>query len=168
MKKSEIREMAFGSDYGKIHGVFLLSAEESDENCISFKIALGKLGKKGDWTEEAKGNKALTELFREATPVYPDENEVYEITFEDYLLNQTRNESYASYDENEIRKGNPLIIFEKSRLLDLLPQLTDCTAHKDGNFYPAKWSHYGIYCENHIIDVISCIEPKIRKISQSR
>ena len=137
---------------------------EYEDNCISFKIALGKLGKKGEWADKTEKNSTLKELFQDATPVYPDVDEVYEITFEDYIINQTRNESYATYDEYEIRKGNPLIIFEKSRLLDLLPQLTACTSCTDGTFYPEKWTHYGIYCENHVIDVISCSQPKIRKV----
>ncbi len=156
--------MTFGKCEGKIHGVFLLSSKETDMNTISFTIALGKLGKNSEWTEETKSNETLTELFQHATPIYPDMDEVYEITFEDYIMHQTRNESYTSYDEYEIRKGNPLLIFEKSRLLDFLPQLTDCTSYPDGTFYPEKWTHYGIYCVDHIIDVISCSRPKIRKV----
>ena len=155
--------MTFGKCEGKRHRVFLLSSKETDMNSISFTIALEKLGKKGELTEETKSSKTLTELFQHATPVYPDLDKVYEITFEDYIMHQTRNESYTSYDEQEIRKGNPLIIFEKSRLLDFLPQLTDCTSYPDGTFYPEKWTHYGTYCVDHIIDVVSCSKPKIRK-----
>ena len=132
-------------------------------NSISFTITLGKLEKKGELTEETKSSKTSTGLFQHATPIYPDMDEVYEITFEDYIMHQTRNESYTSYDGHEIRKGNLLIIFEKSRLLDFLPQLTDCTSYPDGTFYPEKWTHYGIYCVDHMIDVISCSKPKIRK-----
>ena len=156
--------MEFGNYEKNVRGVFLLSSKETDMNCISFTIALGKLGEKKECTEEANSDTALSKVLQHAVPIYPDMDNVYEITFEDYILHQTRNESYTSYDKYEIRKGNPLLIFEKSRLLDFLSQITDCTSYPDGTFYPEKWIHYGIYCEDHIIDVISCSKPKIRKL----
>ena len=41
-------------------------------NSISFTIALGKLGKKGELTEETKSSKTSTGLFQHATQIYPD------------------------------------------------------------------------------------------------
>lgn len=114
------------------------------------KLLLEKLGKNGEWADKTEKNSTLKELFQDATPVYPDVDEVYEITFEDYIIHQTRNESYATYDEYEIRKGNPLIIFEKSRLLDLLPQLTACKSCTDGTFYLEKSSSARFFLDLYI------------------
>ena len=54
--------------------------------------------------------------------------------------------SFGSYFlREEIRKGKYLIIFEKSKLLDSLVQMTDARKLEDGSYYPGKWTHYGIY-----------------------
>lgn len=139
-------KIEFAKDLDKT--LFLISASECEDNSIRFVVALGTHG-------EAQNG---------ATLVFPDMSELYEISFDDYILHQTRSEFYASYEAGEIKKGNALVIFEKSRLLDVLPALTDCRKRADGSFYPEKWTHYGLFCVNHVIDVISCIEPEIRKI----
>lgn len=87
--------------------------------------------------------------------------------FEHYILYQTRNESYCSWDNYEIRNGKYFIIFSKSRMLDFLSQITDCGKLEDGTVYPGEWKHFGIYCQNHVIDIISCHEPTIRQIDSS-
>ncbi len=143
-----MKKLAFGKDLNKM--LFLISASEGEDNSIRFVIALGTNG------ETANG----------ATLVFPDTSEFYEIIFDDYILHQTRNESYASYDSGEVKKGRGLVIFEKSRLIDALPVLTDCRKFEDGSFYPEKWTHYGLFCVNHVIDVISCREPEIRKLTE--
>lgn len=139
-------KVEFGKDLDKT--LFLISESEREDNSIRFVVALG----------------AHDEAQNGATLVFPDMSELYEISFDDYILHQTRSESYASYDAGEVQKGNALAIFEKSRLLDVLPVLTDCRKFADGSFYPGKWAHYGLFCVNHVIDVISCVEPEIRKI----
>ena len=65
------------------------------------------------------------------------------------------------WDNYEIQKGKYFIIFEKSRLLDYLPQIVEKEIVEAYN--PNGWKHYGIYCQNHIVDVIASEEPKIRK-----
>ena len=74
---------------------------------------------------------------------------------------QIRDESYCSFDPEEIRHGRYLITFEKSKLLSYLGSVTDAGQLGDGSFYPGKWTHYGIYSQNHVIDVISHIPPVI-------
>lgn len=141
---------------------FLIKAEENEDNCIHFIVSLACKGEKGSDINDM-GIERLGEILSNATPIFPDKNEVYEIIFEQYILYQTRNESYCSYDDYEIKEGKYFIIFEKSRLLDVLPLITDCQILSDGTSYPGTWKHYGIYCQNHIIDVISHNEPTIKK-----
>ena len=39
--------------------------------------------------------------------------------------------------------------------------MTDARRFEDGSYYPGKWTHYGIYTQNHVIDVIAWREPMI-------
>ncbi|MBR1555144.1 MAG: hypothetical protein IJ644_07115 [Oscillospiraceae bacterium] len=154
--------IAFGQqDSGQ--GPFLISLSEEYDNDLKIVVSLSCTGEIGENADDM-GIPALGDILRKSCPIYPDENQTYEILFEQYILYQTRNESYTSWDDYEIRKGTYFIIFEKSRLLDALPVLTDCQILSDGTYYPEKWKHYGIYCQNHIIDVISCFPPEIRKL----
>ena len=74
-----------------------------------------------------------------------------------------RNESYTSWDEYEVRKGNYLILFEKSRLLDYYEDVIFDFDSEE--IKKTQRKHYGIYTENHILDIISNEPPKIRRIS---
>ena len=87
--------------------------------------------------------------------------EKYEIIFSNYTMHMTRNESFTVWDNYETRKGRYLVIFEKSRLLDFYDT---AICHTDDNSWPPMGKHYGVYTENHIIDVITASEPIIRKI----
>lgn len=155
---------SFGNDSAlKLsHAPFLLKLEESDYNCLKITISLACAGEKGDISIDLS-DYLLAEILSEATPILPSESDIYEIIFEDYIMHQTRNESYTSLDSREIRNGRYFITFEKSILLDILPQITDCQICSDGSAYPGKWKHYGIITQNHIIDIISYNEPIIRK-----
>lgn len=72
-----------------------------------------------------------------------------------------RNESFWSGDPNEVRHGRYLITFEKSKLLSHLEEITDAQKLDDGAFYPGKWTHYAIYTQDHVIDVISHCPPDV-------
>ena len=144
------------------HAPFLRRIEEVEDNCVRFIVSLTT---QGTQSEEALPEDArLQQILSHAHPLCPDETQTYEITFTDYILYQTRNESYCSYDPQEVRRGRYFLIFEHSRLLDTLPLLTDCQMTQSGDAYPGRWTHYGIYCQNHIIDIISHTAPVIRNI----
>ena len=93
-------------------------------------------------------------------------DQVYEIVFENYILYQMRNESYTSWDEYEVRKGRYLIVFERSRLLDYYEDsIFDFDSEETRK---TQRKHYGIYTENHILDIISNEPPKIRRIGADK
>ena len=163
MKYGE-KMIKFGVESAEIdRAPFLIKTDEEEENCVRFTISLSCTNEKISKIDTGIEN--LDKILSNAVPICPDYNERYEITFESYVMYQVRNESYCSYDDYELGKGNYFIVFEKSRLLDVLPIITDCQVLSDGTFYPDKWKHYGIYCLNHIIDVITYNEPIIKKIS---
>lgn len=145
---------------------FVLSIEDNGDNCLKIVIALPKKGKQGEGAEEllVKDNEKLNELIMNSYPVYEDMDNVFEIVFERYIIYQCRNESYTVYDDREIRKGKYLIIFEKSQLLNYYK---DVIFDFDGEKNEKNRKHYGIYTENHIIDVISNKPPIISKIKYS-
>lgn len=141
---------------------FLMSFEEGQDNTIRLVIALASRGEKGADIDDMDIPK-LGKLLENSYPLYPDEEKTYEIFFDEYIIHQTRNESLCCWDDYEVRQGNYLIVFKKSRLLDYL----DIAIEKGiaDAYWPDGWKHYGIYCENHIIDVISPCEPSIRAIA---
>lgn len=139
--------------------VFLLKTEETENNCIKFTVALSRIDEKT--ADTAHDIPAVEALIEKSAPLRPDTNEMYEIIFDNYIIHQTRNESFCSWDDYEIREGKNFIEFTRSRLLDFFPLITDY-------FYEEKAKHYGIYCLNHIIDIISWREPIIKKIKVAR
>ena len=155
--------LKFGSENKKCGDFpFIINIDDTD-NVLKILFALPKIGEKGsDIDEDTKDE--IKELLKEAYPIYPDEKNIYEITFEDYIFYQVRNESYFTYDDYEIGKGRHLIIYEKSRLLDYVSTATICCKLDNGDFFPGKWKHYAVSAENQIIDIITCEEPIIRKI----
>ena len=138
---------------------FLIKAEEQADNEIKFIVAL-PVYDENNTGKESTGNMKLDHLLEKAVPIHEDPYHVYEIIFENYVFHMTRNESYTSLDNYEIKQGDYFILFEQSRLLDYLPHIVDTEFVKF--HHPDGYKHYGIYCQNHIIDVISAIEPKIK------
>lgn len=158
--------IVFGkSDTTEGYAPFLLKTEETKDNCVRFVIALSHCNKK-ETKNDITENTAVNKLLETCNQLCPDNDEIYEITFDNYILHQTRNESFCSWDNYEIRKGKYFIEFTKSKLLDIIPQLIECELI-NVVFPQNKAKHYGIYCLDHIIDIISCYEPTIKKLNPS-
>lgn len=163
--------LAFGTDNNEItanssNAPFLLSMTDNSDNELSIIIALAKIGEKGEDLDltgypSEIANKVKNMLL-ESYPVYEDTEQIYEIRFTDYVIYQCRNESYTCWDDSEVRKGKYLIIFEKSKLLDYYKSVL---FDWDNDDTKSQRKHYGIYTENHIIDVISNTSPTITKIN---
>ena len=154
--------IAFGKTTHKISTApFLIKTEEQADNEIKFIIALPAYDET-DTERELTGDSRLDDLLEKAVPIREDHNNLYEIVFENYVFHMTRNESYTCWDDHEIRQGDYFILFDRSRLLDYLSHIVEIeivNAH-----HPEGYKHYGIYCQNHIVDIVSAIEPKIKKL----
>lgn len=154
----------FGDDTDIMNSApFLIKTIEGQNNDISFIISLPFEGEKGADVDDI-GIPALNEILTDCIPLYPDENNTYEIIFEDYVLHMTRNESFTTWDDYEIRHGKYLIMFERSRLLDSMSVFVECELLKAVCNNAGK--HYGIYCQNHLVDIIATNEPIIRAYSK--
>lgn len=143
---------------------FLLSFSDDQDLTLRVVIAFPKDGKAG--SNPGSLNEKVKDLLDKCVPVGADMDQVYEIVFENYILYQMRNESYTSWDEYEVRKGRYLIVFERSRLLDYYEDaIFDFDSEETRK---TQRKHYGIYTENHILDIISNEPPKIRRIGADK
>ena len=136
----------------------MLSVTDSRHNKLIIILSIAKTGQKCITDDD---NTKLNEILKNAIPVQADGDNIYEIVFERYIIYQCRNESYTAFDDTEIRSGKYLVIFEKSKLLDYYQ---DVIFDYDTDDIISQKKHYGIITANHIIDVISSLEPTIRRI----
>ena len=85
---------------------------------------------------------------------------MWEIDVDGYVLLMERNESYTTWDDYAIERGMWLMVFERSCLLDDLSHYTFANDR-----YPGKLAHYGVYCEDHLIDIVTDAIPIVRKLT---
>lgn len=79
-----------------------------------------------------------------------------QLEFESYIRYSILNESFTVWDDYEEFEGEIFRIFSKSRYLDFIAAGTIATED-----YPGPFKHYGIAGLNHIVDIVSTVEPKI-------
>lgn len=144
------------------HAPFLVSLSDGPDNELRIIISPASIGEVGRRNVDP-ADSILHGILSKCSPITPAKNEQYEITFENYIIYQNRNESWATYFPEEIRCGTFLITFEKSRLLDSICEITDVVQFANGTWYPGSWKHYGIYTQNHVIDVVSHCHPVITR-----
>lgn len=144
------------------HAPFLVSLSDGLDNELRIIISPASIGEVGSRNVEP-ADSILHGILSKCRPITPDKRDQYEIHFENYIVYQNRNESWATYFPEEIRCGTFLITFEKSRLLDSLCEITDVIRSDNGTWYPGMWKHYGIYTQNHVIDVVSHCPPVVTR-----
>ena len=137
---------------------FLAKLQEVTENELHVTILGAAVG---EADEGPCGDPVLDQVLAGCKPIVPDPSRRVVVIFEDYILYQVRNESYAAYDASAEGTGTYLVQFEKSRFLDYFLTVTDACRLEDGSFYPAPWKHYAIFTQNHVIDVIAQAEPRV-------
>ena len=83
----------------------------------------------------------------------------FEVLWPTYVAYSIRNESFCVWDEEEHWTGAAFRIYSVSKFLDFVA--TGTFADFD---YPGKFSHYGIVCSDHVIDVASVNSPTVSRI----
>jgi|SRR5471030_1881548 len=81
---------------------------------------------------------------------------IFTLQWPNYVAYSVRNESYTTVDNYEVFEGKKIVKYSKSRYLDFV---RDATFADDS--YPGPMTHWGIFCLNHIIDVVSCHQPEV-------
>lgn len=99
----------------------------------------------------------IREILRESKPIVHETGcRVFSLRWPTYIAYSIRNESYVTPDDYEQFEGRLFVKYSKSRYLDFVGSATFATSE-----YPGPYAHYGIYCLNHIIDVVSISTPEI-------
>ena len=148
----------FGKKYKNDNMPYILNINDNIDNVLKIIVSLPYSGEKGSEASNT-GNKDLDEILKEAYPVLIDYNEIYEITFESYIMYQTRNESFAYLDENSKVLGEYFTIIKNSSYLKMVKNITFYN-----DIFDDKYIHYGIFSWNHVVDIISAEKPKIVKL----
>ena len=148
----------FGKKYKNDNMPYILNINDNIDNLLKIIVSLPYSGEKGSEASNT-GNKDLDEILKKAYPVLIDYNEIYEITFESYIMYQTRNESFAYPDENSKVLGEYFTIIKNSSYLKMVKNITFYN-----DIFDDKYIHYGIFSWNHVVDIISAEEPKIVKL----
>ena len=148
----------FGKKYKNDNMPYILNINDNIDNVLKIIVSLPYSGEKGSEASNT-GNKDLDEILKKAYPVLIDYNEIYEMTFESYIMYQTRNESFAYLDENSKVLGEYFTIIKNSSYLKMVKSITFYN-----DIFDDKYMHYGIFSWNHVIDIISAEEPKIVKL----
>lgn len=137
---------------------FVISIEDNPDNQLCVVIALPKpINSKPNYADIR-----INDILSNAVQVVANEKQIYEIRFETYIIYQCRNESYTSYDPDEVIIGKYLVVYKKSPLLEYYDKVT---IDIDYDNEKRNRRHYGIISENHIIDVISNTPPIITKLN---
>ena len=145
----------FGKKYKNDNMPYILNINDNIDNVLKIIVSLPYSGEKGSEASNT-GNKDLDEILKKAYPVLIDYNEIYEITFESYIMYQTRNESFAYPDENSKVLGEYFTIIKNSSYLKMVKNITFYN-----DIFDDKYIHYGIFSWNHVVDIISAEKPKI-------
>jgi hypothetical protein len=139
--------------------LYLQEIVEPDENELRIVVVEAKSGAPAD--ESMLGSEepdVLKEILREARPIVHGSGcRVFEIFWPSYIAYSVRNESYTSLDPYEEKEGRLFVRYTKSRYLDYISNATFATED-----YPGPFTHWGLYCLSHIIDVVSMDEPIIK------
>ena len=138
---------------------FLSVLEESPDNELRIKINAAYVGEMEP--EMLDGlNQPVASVVSKCRPILPS-SRVIDIRFENYIMYQVRNESFFQFEPKSTRHGNYLATYDQSFLLNHLSEITDAQQGDDGSFYPAPWTHYSIFTQNQVIDIISHCEPVV-------
>ena len=148
----------FGKKYKNDNMPYILNINDNIDNVLKIIVSLPYSGEKGSEASNT-GNKDLDEILKEAYPILINYNEIYEITFESYIMYQTRNESFAYLDENSKVLGEYFTIIKNSSYLKMVENITFYY-----DMFGDKYTHYGILSWNHVVDIISAEKPKIVKL----
>ena len=104
----------------------------------------------------------LVEKIRSAMSAAPVQRS-FEIIFQEYISYTMLNETYGRFPETpEAFTGKFFRIFSWSYLLELARKTTYVSDDHPG---PGPLQHYSIACLNDVVDVITCVQPVMRRLT---
>ena len=82
---------------------------------------------------------------------------IFELYWPSYVAYSIRNESFCTVDAYEQFDGRLFVKYTRSRYLDFVTSATSADSS-----HPGPFIHYGIFCLNHIIDVVAASPPTVK------
>lgn len=132
--------------------LYLCSISEPEDNVLN--LIIEEAGVSSDPKDIQIGGRTISGM----RDIVSDKNSrAYELVFANYISYSVTNEEYSILDAAEVRTGRLFCVYSKSHFLDHVRAST--LASED---YPGPFTHYGINCLNHTIDVVSAEEPAIK------
>lgn len=146
--------MRLASEINDLTYLYLTELEEPEDNVLRLVVTEARIA---DRDTPLGSIKPLGELSAGARPIVADDRcAAYEITFEDYVAYAVVNESYTVADDTERFEGKLLRVYSESKFLTYVASATIAS-----NDYGGPYTHYGIVCLNHIVEIVSHAPPRI-------
>lgn len=143
-------------DIDTCDNLFLEEIGEPADNALRLKLVEARPGG-APGPVDAEPDAVLRELLRTSTRIEHGPGcKIIELYWPSYVAYSVRNESYCVPDEYETFDGRLFLRYTRSRYLDFVASATFADAG-----YPGPFVHYGIFCLNHIIDVVSVTPPTV-------
>ena len=135
--------------------LFLCEINEPEDN--SLRLVVEEAVAAQETTSKRIGDAIIKDLHRiEST----NASRSFELTWDEYVAYLVTNESYAlSGDSEQTISGRFVQVYARSHFLNHVSRTTFANAE-----YPGPLQHICIICENHVIDVVSWIWPKLRRL----
>ena len=135
--------------------LFLASITEPEENSLRLVVQEGlRAGPPETWQIGSGSIEGVTPIDVTA------DSRTFELYWPSYISYAVRNESFCSWDKEEIWEGTAVRTYTRSKFLDFVENGTFASAD-----YPGPFRHFAILCANHIIDIASQDSPRVQEIS---
>jgi hypothetical protein len=139
--------------------LYLDSILEPEENTLRLVIAEAGDGGPSDPTKFKDEGPELQRILSESREIAHLPGMLkFELLWNSYIAYSVRNESFVSRDDYEQFEGRLLVTYTKSRYLDFVSAATFASPD-----YPGSFTHWGVFCLNHIVDIVSVEPPQIRR-----
>jgi hypothetical protein len=136
--------------------LYLEKIDEPNDNELFLKIVEARSGG-APRPDDKEPDMVLREILRSASPILHGAGcKIFELYWPSYIAYSIRNESFCTRDAYEKFDGKLFVTYTRSRYLDFVTRATFADAS-----HPGPFAHYGIFCLNHIIDVVSIDPPTV-------
>ncbi|MBI5760966.1 MAG: hypothetical protein HZA46_20780 [Planctomycetales bacterium] len=85
--------------------------------------------------------------------------QMFELVWPSYVAYGVRKESFASRDDSEVFEGRLFRVYSKSNYRDYVGRGTFASDE-----YPGPLKHWCLVCLTHLVDVVGCAEPELRRL----
>jgi hypothetical protein len=142
--------------------MFLRECGEPEDNVLRLVIEEAKAGGPPvplvAADRETAEPSSLIRLLEGCTPVESDPScQLFELVWPRYVAYVVRNELYTAWDDTEEFEGRHFRVYRKSPFGDYVRRATFASDQ-----YPGPLTHWGLVCENHLVDVIGWVPPVMR------